>query len=104
MNDEPDTVTEAVALLTAEGYTHDFNLDADQGTTTCPACAATHALAALPNAIVERQYRFEGESDPGDEMIVLGIRCPACGERGVLASAFGPDADPALFAWLRGEA
>ena len=94
----PDTVTEAVALLEADGYTHDFNADLEQGTTVCPACGATHGLV---DAEIERQYRFEGPSDPGDEAIVLGIRCPDCGERGVLISAFGPDADPALFAWLK---
>ena len=94
----PDTVTEAVALLEAEGYTHDFNADLEQGSTVCPACAAPHRLA---DAVIEREYRFEGPSDPGDEAIVLGLRCPSCGERGVLVSAFGPSADPALFTWLK---
>ena len=41
-------------------------------------------------------YRFEGPSDPGDEMIVFGLHDPATGIRGTLASAFGPSADPAL--------
>ena len=34
------------------------------------------------------------------EAIVLGVRCASCGRRGVLASAFGHDADPAAFANL----
>ena len=92
----PDTVTEAVELLQADGYTADFTLEGI--TNTCPICANAHELT---RGIVERQYRFEGDSDPGDEAIVLGVLCPACGVRGVLVSAFGPDADPELFQRLR---
>jgi hypothetical protein len=44
--------------------------------------------------LVERVYRFEGPSDPADEAIVLGVCCPKCGARGIIVSAFGPDADP----------
>ena len=35
-------------------------------------------------------YRFEGVSDPGDEAIVLGVRCPACGGRVCLMPRFSP--------------
>ena len=88
MSDAPETVTEALALLAAEGYAVDFNL---HGTAAeCTACGTTHDLAG---AIVERHFRFEGDSDPGDEAIVLGLRCPSCGVRGVLVSAYGPDGD-----------
>ncbi|MGC1513560.1 MAG: hypothetical protein WA797_11660 [Acidimicrobiales bacterium] len=45
-------------------------------------------------------FRFEGDSDPGDEAIVLGIECPACNRRGIIVSAYGPDADPHLLALL----
>ena len=95
----PDTVTEAVELLTAEGYTHDFNASLqDGGLLGCAACGTASPLGAL---VVERQYRFEGASDPDDEDIVVGVRCPACGARGIVTSAFGPDADPEVLAWLR---
>ena len=30
-------------------------------------------LHALDDAVVDYQFRFEGDSDPGDEAIVLGI-------------------------------
>ena len=92
---EPDTVTEAVALLRAEGYTADYELvdgvlRADLESASC----------AIDQAQVERLYRFEGPSDPGDEAIVIGVHCASCGRRGVLVSAFGPEADPAVFAHL----
>lgn len=88
MTDSPDTVTSALALLAQQGYTEDFNLHASA--TTCPRCGQPHDFT---NGMVEQQFRFEGDSDPGDEAIVFGIVCPTCGARGVLVSAFGPGAE-----------
>ena len=87
----PNTVTDAVELLRRLGYTADFELDGDElrsarGDASCP----------VHDAVVEHLYRFEGPSDPGDEMIVFGLRDPATGVRGTLATAFGHAADPAL--------
>ena len=93
----PDTVTDALTLLRAEGYTFDFEFVDGQLTTGAdrPACAPD-------SAVVERLYRFEGDSDPGDEMIVLGLHDPASDRRGTLAAGFGPAADPGLTDHLRG--
>jgi hypothetical protein len=96
MADSPDTVTEAVEMLHADGYTADFTLEGLAK--TCSACGDVHEL---DHAVIEHQFRFEGPSDPGDEAIVLGVRCPACDVRGVVVSAFGPDADPGLADLLR---
>lgn len=86
----PDTVTEALALLRGEGYDADYELaDGHLRVEGCTVCA-------VDDVVVERRYRFEGISDPGDEMIVFGLRDPATGTRGTLASAFGVAADPAL--------
>ena len=43
-------------------------------------------------AVVDQQFRFEGDSDPGDEAIVLGITLPEWDKKGILVSAYGPDA------------
>ncbi len=91
MSSSPSTVTEALDLLAREGYTEDFNLRG--GAAECPSCQGRHELG---HSIIERQFRFEGPSDPGDEAIVLGLCCTFCGARGVLVSAFGPDAPPGL--------
>ncbi len=97
VSDAPETVTEALRLLAVDGYVVDFNL---VGTTmTCPQCRSVHDL---DHAAIERQFRFEGASDPGDEAIVLGLRCADCGALGVFVSAFGPDADPELLSHLTG--
>jgi hypothetical protein len=87
----PGTVTEAVALLAADGYGDDLHLDGGQ--LACSSCGTSHASDTIE---VDRVFRFEGPSDPGDEAIVLALRCPACGTKGALVSAFGPDADPEL--------
>ena len=93
----PDTVTDAVALLRAEGYTFDFELIDGRlsAGADCPACS-------VDSAVVERLYRFEGDSDPGDEMIVFGLHDPASDRRGTLAAGFGPAADPELAEHLHG--
>jgi len=95
MATSPDTVTEAMRLLEADGYTEDFNLTS--GLLDCAACQIGHEPVV---GIIERQYRFEGASNPDDEAVVFGVRCPACGAKGVLVSAYGPGADPEALAWL----
>ena len=93
----PDTVTEAIELLRSEGYTADFELTDDSLWT-----AGAGDLCPVNEAEVERLYRFEGPSDPGDEMIVFGLRDPGSGVRGTLASGYGPAADPELREHLTG--
>ena len=95
--ESPDTVTDAVRLLRAEGYHDDVELVDGElrwgpGGPTC----------AVEVAEVDRVYRFEGDSDPGDEMVVFAVRDPGTGALGVLASAFGPAADPAVLEQLVG--
>ena len=87
--DAPDTVTEAVRTLKAEGYLADLELldGAIRWDERAQACA-------VDEVVVEHLFRFEGPSDPGDEMVVFGLLDPATGTRGVLASGFGPAADP----------
>jgi hypothetical protein len=88
----PETVLEAVQLLESEGYTATLTILTD-GTIRCGSCSQTHAVS---DALVDRVYRFEGASDPDDEAIVLGVRCPQCDAKSTFVSAFGPNADPAV--------
>lgn len=95
--DFPDTVTEALAMLRAEGYDHEFELVDGQ-----LRCGSADVSCSVGDATVDRLFRFEGLSDPGDQMIVFGLSDPGTGTRGVLASAFGPSADPELLDHLVG--
>lgn len=89
------SVTEAIALLEADGYRSDFSFM--DGSVRCGACGHSHQPTQL---VVRHTFRFEGDTDPGDEAIVLGIECPACGMRGAVVSAYGPDASPEFIALL----
>ena len=85
----PETVTEALDILVADGYTEAF--DVRDGRVRCHACGHLYDTG---EAVVERIYRFEGTSDPDYEDIVFGLHCPVCDKRGTLVSAYGPGADP----------
>ena len=91
----PTTVTDAVAFLRTAGYTDDVELDSGS-----LSCARTQMTYALANVIVDHTFRFEGDSDPGDEAIVLGLRYPDTDVKATLVSAFGHDADPATSEFL----
>ena len=93
----PETVLEAVQLLERDGYTASITVRSD-GTMLCATCSRSHPVA---DALVDRVFRFEGASDPDDEAIVLGVRCPHCGAKGVVVSGFGPSADPQVLANLQ---
>lgn len=85
----PDTVTEAIVFLVSEGYVDDFQLCAEGLLDT-----GTRAIHPLRTATVDYTFRFEGPSDPGDQAIVLGVHCTEWARKGVVVSAYGPDADP----------
>jgi hypothetical protein len=87
------TLLEATEMLEADGFLADFHVVAGpEPLVRCGACGVTMA----PDTIeVVQVLRIEGESDPADEVIVAGVRCVACGCRGVLVASYGPMADPA---------
>ena len=92
----PSTVTDAVAFLREQGYTDEIEL---KGTNFVS--GRTNISYALSNVIVDHTFRFEGDSDPGDEAIVLGLRYPDTDIRATLVSAFGHGADPATAEFFR---
>lgn len=92
----PLTVTDAVAYLHSLGYTDEIEL---KGTDFVS--GRTNLSYALANVIVDHTFRFEGDSDPGDEAIVLGLRYPDTDIRATFVSAYGRDADPATAEFFR---
>ena len=92
----PNTVTEAIELLRSRGYVLDYELvDGQLCTGDLPSCP-------IGEVHVDKVYRFEGPSDPGDEMIVFALHDRRVDARGVLASAFGHAADPEVREHLSG--
>jgi len=67
------TVSKALEELAAKGFSTDFNLDEKR-------------IVENPNDFeIVHIYRYEGESDPGDEATVYGIKS-ASGEKGVFVA------------------
>jgi hypothetical protein len=83
-----DTVSEAINALTAKGYTRNFNLTND-----CLLCGETQTQLKSSEFEIDAAYRFEGETDPGDEMIVYAISSFDGLVKGTLVNAYGMYSD-----------
>ncbi len=82
--DTMTTLSEVTGLLKARGYTIDFNLKQN-----CLECGG-NLLKIFPGEfMVDKHYRFEGPSDPGDEAIVYAISSPKYNLKGVLVNGYG---------------
>jgi hypothetical protein len=79
------TVSQAIEQLRLQGFTHDFNIEDD-----CIICAADK-IHADDFEIVDI-YRYEGDTDPGDEATVYAIASKA-GLKGILVTGYGMSAD-----------
>ncbi|MGB5981924.1 MAG: phosphoribosylpyrophosphate synthetase [Nonlabens sp.] len=80
-----DTVTEATEDLQSKGYTIDFDL-VEEGISSKE---LKKEWKAEELEVVEF-YRFEGMTNPGDNMILYAIECKD-GEKGLLLDAYGAD-------------
>jgi hypothetical protein len=74
------TVVEALDELNKNGFTHDFNLH-DENIKKNP-----------HNYEIEHVYRYEGDTDPGEEAVVYGIASNS-GERGVYVAGFSANSE-----------
>lgn len=74
------TVSKALDQLNEKGFTCDFNLNSG-------------AIKKNPEKFeIVHVYRYEGESDPGDEAVVYGIKSIS-GKKGVYVAGFSADSD-----------
>ena len=87
-----DTVTEAMTDLKKLGYTIDFSLVTDK---ECLFCHQTATELSPDDFEIDHFYRFEGDSDPGDEMIVYAISSNKSNLKGIVVNAYGIYADNA---------
>lgn len=78
------TMTGAIVALREEGYTDDFNLLED-----CLECRSANYTLSPKEFQVDKVFRFEGPSDPGDEAVLYAISSPTRGVRGLLVNAYG---------------
>lgn len=93
-----ETLSEALADLAARGFTGNFDLKPD-----CIECRDPERSFKAEDFEIIEYYRFEGNTDPGDEEVVYAIESKD-GTRGVLVDAFGTYAgelSPELLTKLR---
>lgn len=83
-----DTVSEALNNLNKRGYTIDFNMQSDS-----VYCKALGQSFKPEDFQIVEFYRFEGNTDPGDESIVYALRTKS-GHQGVLVDAYSLYSDP----------
>lgn len=87
-----ETVTEAMADLKELGYTIDFSFMADKDYLFSH---ETSTQLSPDDFDIDVFYRFEGDSDPGDGMIVYAISSKKYNLKGILVNAYGVYADNA---------
>lgn len=82
----PKNVVEAVEQLTQEGYRDIFRAEG------CGMKAASQAQCCHPpeEVQIERLYRFEGDSQPDEQTMVMGLRCLPDGNAGTYVIPHGP--------------
>lgn len=85
-----ETVTEAMEDLKKRGYTAQFSSDEARHCLICN----NPTVELTPDAFeIDEIYRFEGMTDPGDEMIVMAISSKKYNIKGMVVNAFGMYAD-----------
>lgn len=84
-----ETLSEAMNRLRGAGYTVEYRA-MPNGMLRCDACDTEHDPADL---VIDETVRFEGDTNPGDEAILVALQCE-CGARGLFSAAYGPDTTP----------
>ena len=82
------TLSEVLNKLKKEGYTVDFNLGDN-----CLECHGNALKINPEDFVVDRHYRFEGYTDPGDQAVVYAISSDKFGVKGVLVDGYGVYSD-----------
>jgi hypothetical protein len=78
-----ETLSQALNGLKAEGYVEDFNLEP-----FCIECQSLQLQLHPSDFTIDKFYRFEGASNPGDNSIVYAISSKD-GLKGTLVDAYG---------------
>jgi hypothetical protein len=87
-----ETVSEATNDLLKRGYTTDFSIIPEKD---CLVCNNTKIQLSPDEFEIDETHRFEGDTDPGDEMIVFAISSKNSNVKGIVVNAFGMYSDSA---------
>lgn len=87
-----DTASEAINALVKKGYTANFSLLADK---ECLLCHSTSQELSPDDFEIDEIHRYDGMTDPADEMIVYAVFSPKYALKGLVVNAYGVYADNA---------
>ena len=79
-----DSSSEAINDLTERGYDHNFNLKDD-----AIYCHSIDIHLYPADFQIDEVYRFEGDTNPDDEVVVYAISSPSTSIKGTLINAYG---------------
>lgn len=79
-----DTLSQVMNKLRGEGYTEDFNLEKN-----CLECRAGEFKVFHDEFVIDKFYRFEGESNPADESTLYAISSEKHNLKGLLVNGGG---------------
>lgn len=77
-------LVEAINGLKKEGYTEDFNLRRD-----CLECKDSQYQIFHDEFVVDKYFRFEGDTNPENQSIIYAISSEKYGVKGVLVNGYG---------------
>lgn len=86
-SEKMETISECMNRLKGEGYTEDFSVQDNM----LRAASAEKSFRPAEVTVIAT-FRFEGESDPGDNSIIYVIETES-GIKGLLTDAYGAYAD-----------
>ena len=89
------TMLEAVNKLRERGYTYDYDFE-----NSCLYCKLISEKFEADDLKITEYYRFEGMSDPDDNVIVYAIESNQ-GHKGILIDAYGAYADEHKSAFIQ---
>ena len=85
-----ETVSEAVNDLVKRGYTENFLKEQD---TDCPVYDAPSICLPPQFYAIDEVYRFDGMTDPADEMIIFAISSKKLLAKGIVVNGYGVYSD-----------
>lgn len=88
MKESYGTLSQTINGLIKEGYTLDFNLQKDRA-----AAFDAESILSPDDFVIDKVFRFEGESDPEDQSVLYAISSPTLNVKGLLVNGYGISTD-----------
>ena len=88
IEEQYDTLTQAMEALRMQGYTEDFNLQGN-----CIECRAGEISLSPDEFQIDKIFRFYGANDPADESVLYAVSSHDATLKGVLVNGYGATAD-----------